>query len=114
MWIGSGYVIDREITPGELFSFYALISYFTSPVATLIGMNKTIQNALIAADRLFEIMDLEREETENKLELKKENIGNIIFENVNFSYGSRTEVFKNFNAIIKKNETTGVVGESGS
>ena len=62
MWIGSGYVIDREITPGELFSFYALISYFTSPVATLIGMNKTIQNALIAADRLFEIMDLERED----------------------------------------------------
>ena len=114
MWIGSGYVIDREITPGELFSFYALIGYFTSPVATLIGMNKTIQNALIAADRLFEIMDLEREETENKLELKKENIGNIIFENVNFSYGSRTEVFKNFNAIIKQNETTAVVGESGS
>ena len=114
MWIGSGYVIDREITPGELFSFYALIGYFTSPVATLIGMNKTIQNALIAADRLFEIMDLEREETENKLELKKDNIGNIIFENVNFSYGSRTEVFKKFSAIIKQNETTAVVGESGS
>ena len=114
MWIGSGYVIDREITPGELFSFYALIGYFTSPVATLIGMNKTIQNALIAADRLFEIMDLEREETENKLELKKDNIGNIIFENVNFSYGSRTEVFKNFSATIKQNETTAVVGESGS
>ena len=114
MWIGSGYVIDRAITPGELFSFYALIGYFTSPVASLIGMNKTIQNALIAADRLFEIMDLEREETENKLKLKKENIGNIIFENVNFSYGSRTEVFKNFSATIKQNETTAVVGESGS
>ena len=61
MWIGSGYVIDRAITPGELFSFYALIGYFTSPVASLIGMNKTAQNALIAADRLFEIMDLEIE-----------------------------------------------------
>ncbi|MNX99748.1 Lactococcin-G-processing and transport ATP-binding protein LagD [compost metagenome] len=57
MWIGSGYVIDRAITPGELFSFYALIGYFTSPVESLINMNKTAQNALIAADRLFEIMD---------------------------------------------------------
>jgi len=75
MWIGSGYVIDRAITPGELFSFYALIGYFTSPVASLIGMNKTAQNALIAADRLFEIMDLEREETENKVELLRENNG---------------------------------------
>jgi ATP-binding cassette subfamily B protein len=113
MWIGSGYVIDREITPGELFSFYALIGYFTSPVASLIGMNKTAQNALIAADRLFEIMDLEREATENKIELQPENIGDIKFENVSFRYGSRTEVFKNFNAVFKKNETTAIVGESG-
>lgn len=114
MWIGSGYVIDRAITPGELFSFYALIGYFTSPVASLINMNKTAQNALIAADRLFEIMDLEREETENKVELKRENIGDIKFENVSFRYGSRLEVFKNFNATFKKNETTAIVGESGS
>lgn len=114
MWIGSGYVIDRAITPGELFSFYALISYFTSPVASLIGMNKTAQNALIAADRLFEIMDLEREKTENKIEMQRENIGDIKFENVSFRYGSRMDVFKNFNATFKKNETTAIVGESGS
>ncbi|KQO34278.1 peptidase C39 [Flavobacterium sp. Leaf82] len=114
MWIGSGYVIDRSITPGELFSFYALIGYFTSPVASLIGMNKTAQNALIAADRLFEIMDLEREETENKVELKSENVGDIKFENVSFRYGSRLEVFKKFNATFKKNQTTAIVGESGS
>ncbi|CAA9198944.1 peptidase domain-containing ABC transporter [Flavobacterium collinsii] len=114
MWIGSGYVIDRAITPGELFSFYALIGYFTSPVASLINMNKTAQNALIAADRLFEIMDLEREETENKIELKKEHLGDIRFENVSFRYGSRMEVFKNFNAVFKKNQTTAIVGESGS
>jgi len=114
LWIGSGYVLDGEITTGELFSFYALIGYFTSPVASLIGMNKTIQNALIAADRLFEIMDLEREETENKLKITKEDIGDITFNNVSFRYGSRIEVFKNFNATIKKNETTAIVGESGS
>ena len=114
LWIGSGYVIDGEITPGELFSFYALIGYFTSPVASLISMNKTIQNAMIAADRLFEIMDLEREATENKIELNPELLGNITFENVSFRYGSRMEVFKNFNLQIKKGETTAIVGESGS
>ncbi|MBE8725006.1 peptidase domain-containing ABC transporter [Flavobacterium hungaricum] len=114
MWIGSGYVIDRSITPGELFSFYALIGYFTSPVASLIGMNKTAQNALIAADRLFDIMDLEREQTENKVELQRGNVGDIKFENVSFRYGSRIEVFKNFNAVFKKNQTTAIVGESGS
>ncbi len=114
LWAGSGYVIDRVITPGELLSFYALIGYFTNPVSQLIGMNKTIQNALIAADRLFEIMDLEREENTDKLELTKENIGDIEFKEVSFSYGSRTEVFTNFNCLIKKGETTAIVGESGS
>ncbi|WP_300689362.1 peptidase domain-containing ABC transporter [Chryseobacterium sp.] len=114
LWVGSGYVIDRIITPGELLSFYALIGYFTSPVAELIGMNKTIQNALIAADRLFEIMDLEREETTEKIDLATEHIGDIQFKEVNFSYGSRVDVFTDFNCILKKGETTAIVGESGS
>ncbi|MEF9476723.1 peptidase domain-containing ABC transporter [Chryseobacterium sp. 1B4] len=114
LWAGSGYVIDRVITPGELLSFYALIGYFTNPVSQLIGMNKTIQNALIAADRLFEIMDLEREENTEKLDLIKENTGDIQFKDVSFSYGSRVEVFTNFNCLIKKGETTAIVGESGS
>lgn len=114
LWVGAGYVIDREITPGELLSFYALIGYFTSPVSQLIGMNKSIQNALIASDRLFEIMDLEQEEVTDKIELTAEQIGNINFENVTFSYGSRREVFKDFSCVIQKGKTTAIVGESGS
>ena len=114
LWVGAGYVIDREITPGELLSFYALIGYFTSPISQLIDMNKSIQNALIASDRLFEIMDLEQEEVTDKIELTAEQIGNINFENVNFSYGSRREVFKDFSCVIEKGKTTAIVGESGS
>ncbi|WP_372474040.1 peptidase domain-containing ABC transporter [Capnocytophaga sp. ARDL2] len=114
LWAGAGYVIDREITAGELLSFYALIGYFTGPVSELIGMNKTVQNALIAADRLFEIMDLEREETTDKMELTPETIGNIEFKDVDFSYGSRVDVFQGFNCLIEKGKTTAIVGESGS
>lgn len=114
LWAGSYYVIDRTITAGELLSFYALIGYLTGPVSQLIGMNKTLQNALIAADRLFEIMDLEREENEGKLDLVSEEIGDIIFENIRFSYGSRVEVFKDFSCRIEKGKMTAIIGESGS
>lgn len=114
LWVGAGYVIDRTITPGELLSFYTLIGYFTNPVSQLIGMNKTIQSALIAADRLFEIMDLEREETTDKIDLSSENIGDIQFKDVSFSYGSRIDVFNHFNCVIKRGQTTAIVGESGS
>jgi ATP-binding cassette subfamily B protein len=114
LWVGSYFVISNEITPGELLSFYAIIGYFMGPISSLIGANKSIQNALIAADRLFEIMDLERESTENKIELKRENIGDIKFENIRFAYGTRKEVFDNFSFTIPKGKLTAVIGESGS
>lgn len=115
LWVGSYFVIDRTITPGELLSFYAIIGYFTGPVASLVGSNKAIQNALIAADRLFEIMDLEREETsENKVQLQSHLIGDIKFKGVKFRYGTRVEVFENFNLTISKGKITAIVGESGS
>ncbi|MBX2915351.1 MAG: peptidase domain-containing ABC transporter [Cyclobacteriaceae bacterium] len=114
LWVGAGYVLDNEITPGELLSFYALIAYFTGPVSSLIGMNKTIQNAVIAADRLFEIMDLEREKDENKVKLTPELIGDIQFKNVNFRYGSRVTVFQNLTVQFPKGKVTAIVGESGS
>ncbi|WP_339840409.1 peptidase domain-containing ABC transporter [uncultured Maribacter sp.] len=114
LWVGAGFVIEKEITPGELLSFYAIIGYFTGPLVSLIGANKEIQNALIAAERLFEILDLEREESGEKIILTKEKIGDIIFENVAFNYGTRVEVFKDFNLKIKKGEITAFVGESGS
>lgn len=114
LWAGSGYVIDRIITPGELLSFYALIGYFTSPVSQIISMNKTIQNALIASDRLFEIMDLEREEQTNKIDLTATQIGDISFNEVSFSYGSRAEIFTDFSCRFEKGKTTAIVGESGS
>lgn len=114
LWAGSLFVIDNQITPGELLSFYSLIGYFTGPVSGLISTNKTIQDALIAADRLFEIMDLEREEVENKVKLTPEMIGDIKFKNVAFRYGSRTTIFEDLNLSIPKGKITAVVGESGS
>ncbi|MFD2934839.1 peptidase domain-containing ABC transporter [Spirosoma flavum] len=114
LWVGSGFVIDNQITPGELLSFYALIGYFTGPASQLIGANRTVQDALIAADRLFEIMDLEREETENKIELKPEMIGDIRFTDVSFRYGTRTQVFDDLSLTVPRGKITAVVGESGS
>lgn len=114
LWAGTYLVIDNEISPGELLSFYSLIGYFTSPAQSLIGANRTIQDALIAADRLFEIMDLEREETENKIQLTPELVGDIKFTDVSFRYGTRVEVFKDLNINFPKGKITAVVGESGS
>ena len=114
LWIGSLYVLKQEITPGELMSFYALIGYFTGPVSSLIGMNKLYQNATIAADRLFEIIDLEQEADDDMLDADAIELGDIIIQNISFSYGTRVDVFEKFSVTFKQGEITAIVGESGS
>lgn len=113
LWSGSYFVLSNELTPGELMSFYAILGYFTGPLSSLIGVNKTIQNAFIASDRLFEIMDIDQEK-ENKIILTKEMLGDIRFQNISFRYGSRVDVFNNFSLSLKRNKITAIVGESGS
>ena len=116
LWIGAGFVLENKITLGELLSFYTLIGYFTVPVSSFIGMNRIVQDALIAAERLFEIMDLEREKdtNENMIELSLQNLGNIRFKELSFRYGTRVTVFENLDLEIPIGKMTGIVGESGS
>lgn len=113
LWSGSYFVLSNELTPGELMSFYAILTYFTSPLNSLINVNKTIQSAFIASDRLFEIMDLD-EEDESRIYINKEMLGDIKFSDISFRYGSRINVFKDFNLTVERGKITAIVGESGS
>lgn len=114
LWAGTYFVLDNIITSGELMSFYSLTSYFIGPIASLIGINRVYQDAKIAASRLFEIMDLDMEEADGKIRFSKEQVGDISFEHVDFRYGTRTEVFKDFSVTFKKGQINALVGESGS
>jgi ATP-binding cassette subfamily B protein len=115
LWLGSTFVIHQEITPGTLILFYALIGYVVNSIGKLISSNQTVQDALIAADRLFQIMDLEREGDESKkIQLNRKMVGHIQFGNVAFRYGVRKQVFESLNLTIQKGQTTAIVGPSGS
>jgi len=115
LWRGSYFVIGHEISPGQLLSFYTLAGYFTHPVLALIYMNKSLQDASIAADRLFEIIDLDIEEdSESKIILDEDKIGDIEFRDVGFMYNARTVVFTKLNMRIQRGSTTAIAGESGS
>ena len=114
LWIGTGFVLEQQITTGELMFFYAIIGYFTNPVNSLLKANKSYQNARIAAGRLLEIMNLENTDEEDKLDIRRDELGDIKFEEVTFRYGTRKEVLEDFSITIKKGEITAIVGESGS
>jgi len=116
LWYGALMVIKGNITLGQLLTFSALLGYFLDPVKNLIGLQQGIQQAVVAADRLAEIIDLEIEIDED--EQQKDNLdnleGNIDIKDVDFRYGTRRLVLSNINLNIKKGEKIAIVGESGS
>jgi len=114
LWAGADLAIGQAMTPGALMSCYALLGYLTGPVSSVIGMNRTLQDALIAADRLFEIMDLERESTTGAITLDRTMVGDVRLEHVSFRYGSRMPLFHDLNLVIPHAQLTAIVGESGS
>lgn len=116
LWFGALMVIRGEITLGQLLTFNALLAYFLSPLKNLIGLQQQIQTAVVAAERLSEIIDLELEydDNEEKKYIPKKLKGSIAFQNVDFRYGTRRPVLKNVSLIIDPGETVAIVGESGS
>ncbi|MEM6770985.1 MAG: peptidase domain-containing ABC transporter, partial [Bacteroidota bacterium] len=115
LWGGTHLVIAGTISPGELLGFYALIGYFNGPARSLIGLNKRVQHALIAADRLFEITDLVPEQsTEAAIPFTSDKLGDIKFNNGSFSYGAGREVFDRLSLLLPAGQLTGMGGESGS
>ncbi|MFC2116224.1 peptidase domain-containing ABC transporter [Bacteroidota bacterium] len=113
LWNGAIQVIEGLLSPGELMSFYAMLGYLLGPIRNLGGMNRTIRDAIIAADRLFQILDLDHEKnTDSGIRVNSIN-RNIEFCNINFRYGARPELFRELSFSIPFGKLTGIVGKSG-
>jgi len=116
LWVGGVSVINGDMTIGALITFNSLLVYFLDPVKNLINLQPEMQTAVVAADRLGEILDLEVEKTEQEYKkMSPENLsGDIEVKNLNFRYGTRKLVLENIDLSIKKGQKVAFVGESGS
>jgi len=116
LWIGSVQVLEGNMSIGQLISYNALLAYFLGPMKNLINLQPMMQSAVVAADRLSEILDLEleRDEDEDKKINPSTLNGVINFKNIDFRYGTRQLVLKNINLSIMPGEKIALVGESGS
>ena len=114
LWVGSIQVFKGNISAGELITFNALLVYFLNPIKNLINLQPQFQTALVASNRLGEILDLDVEIKDDKKITPSNFNGDIEFKNVNFRYGIRKLILKNINLTIKSGEKIALVGESGS
>lgn len=114
LWFGGSLVLKGELSMGELISFNALLAYFIEPVGRLINLQPQLQEAIVASDRLGEILDLELEKSSEEDVRPDTLFGAITLENVNFAYGLRENVLNDINISIQPGEKIALVGESGS
>lgn len=117
LWIGAWQVIQGNLSMGQLVSFNALLAYFLGPIKNLINLQPMLQTAIVASERLGEILDLEvekvAEEEQKKMALTSLR-GPITFKDLSFRYGTRKLVLEDIDIAMNPGEKIALVGESGS
>ncbi len=114
IWTGGMLVFKNEITVGGFFSFIAALFMMYKPFKTVAKANNLINTSISSVERIFEIIDMEKETVKSgKIEFTgvKESIK---FNDVSFKYPDTGDyVIKNINLEIKRKTTVAFVGESG-
>ena len=102
------------ISAGGLTCFLGYANQYTKPFNEISGVITEFQNALACAARIFELLD-ESEETENedKVSLALPVKGDVVIENVDFSYTPDKPLIENFNVTIKAGQKVAIVGPTG-
>jgi len=87
LWVGGVQVIHGKMEVGQLiaFMFYAGM-FFYEPIGRLHGLNQILQSSRAAAARIFDILDMTEERSDRREVLKNPVRGDIVYENVSFSY----------------------------
>jgi ATP-binding cassette, subfamily C, bacteriocin exporter len=98
---------------GQLLSCFALTGYLTAPAYNLLSTLQSILEVQLAADRLFEILDLESEKEGGTLELVDVKPLEIRLEKVDFAYPGRLPILNKVDAHFLPGELTLLRGESG-
>ena len=107
--------INGNLTMGEFVSFLASLMLAYAPVRALAGINVGLNEGLAAARRIYELIDKEDKILEDKnLPELQISSGDIIFENVNFTYTDNLKILNNINICINGGSKIGIIGESGS
>jgi ATP-binding cassette subfamily B protein len=113
LWYGGHRVIAGRLTIGELMFFYTLLGYLLEPLGRLSTVNLQFQDAMVAVDRLYQVMDLAGERRSRR-RAQFEGIREAVeLRGVGFGYGCRSKVLDDLNLTIHAGATVAIVGESG-
>ncbi|CAM5223856.1 ATP-binding cassette subfamily B protein OS=Ureibacillus acetophenoni OX=614649 GN=SAMN05877842_10378 PE=4 SV=1 [Ureibacillus acetophenoni] len=105
---------NTAVEVGMIYAFITYVTRFFDPINQVMERLAFYQQAIVAATRVFELLDdqeIEPAQIESKAEITE---GHIEFKNVTFSYDGKTDVLKNISFSVNPGETVALVGHTGS
>ena len=116
LWIGAYYVMEGDISVGELIAFQMIAGQLIAPIMRLINQWQQFQQIRVSMERLADIMDEDIEPTFNPSRTTLPSLrGDIALEKLAFSYSAEGgKVLDNINIRIPAGMKVGIVGRSGS
>lgn len=116
LWLGGRQVVADRLTLGQLVGFMFYLGLFYEPVARLHGLNQMLQAARAAGERVFDILDapIERANGMPRQPLRTPVSGEVIYENIGFSYNPDQTVLRNVSLHARPGEMIALVGPTGA
>lgn len=112
--IGSVISILGMITIGDISSFLIYSNLFSKPFNEITGVFTQIQSAAASAQRVFDILDMESEEDESQKASINKCVGNVKFEDVEFSYDKSKKLITNLSFEAESGHKIAIVGKTGA
>ncbi|MBR6509231.1 MAG: ABC transporter ATP-binding protein [Clostridia bacterium] len=101
------------LSVGGFVSFLAYANQYTKPFNEISGVLTELQNALVCAGRIFELLDTEPVSSDEDLKELKNANGNVEINNVSFSYDKTKKLLQNLNLQVKSGQKIAIVGPTG-
>ena len=113
--LGARMIVGGQLTLGTLVAFIAYIASFYDPLRRLTDVDNTFQQAIAAADRIFELMDVRPDIQDAPGAVALDKItGDVVFDDVHFHYGDDDEVLHDIDLHIAPGQVVALVGPSGA
>jgi len=115
MYVGTRQIFAGTLTPGGFFAFTALLAFLVAPVFGVVGIGTQITEALAGLDRTHEVLKERPEDEDPRRTVTLGPInGEVVFENVGFSYEAGKQVLFDVGFRSAPGTVTALVGPSGS
>jgi len=116
VWYGGlqNVVETADGTPGAIFAFILLIEMVFRPLRQIADKFNTLQMGMVAANRVFKILDTDSHIADTGTIEKEEVLGAISFSNVHFGYIPNEEVLHGISFDVKAGQTVAIVGATGA